>query len=339
MQFKRIQIDVDRFKVKDPDTSRFIILACIAVFLFMGLSAIVAFFLTLRGAEKTMVPDLRGMELTTALIEMQEKELYPRVQLRFSNSVGDSGTILEQNPRAGTIVKAGRRVNIVVSKGSVMDKVENFVGQQLDEVKIHLQTLFANTDSPLISIQDPPVYVYDTKEPGTILEQKPTSGTQVSKPVKLVLVVSRGPEKARVRVPNLMGLGLKPALRAIEDAGVAVTFTSRKREGSETPFSISSQLPASGASIPASTKIALVITEPEKKDGWVFGILKQKLPEYPYPLKLKVESISPSGEKEVLIEQENSGGDFSLPYYLAAGSSLELSILGQVKYRINVDAQ
>jgi eukaryotic-like serine/threonine-protein kinase len=337
MHFKRIQIDVDRFKVKDPDTSRFIILSCVAVIVFMGLSAAVAFFLALRGTEQTMVPDMRGMELTNALIEMQDKQLYPRVQLRYSNSVGDSGTILEQDPRPGSIVKAGRRVKITVSKGSVVDKVENFVGQQLDEVKIHLQTLFTNTDSPLVSIQDPPTYVFDAKEPGTILDQKPISGTPIAKPVKLVLVVSRGPEKAKQSVPALMGLGLKPALRAIEGSGVAATFTSRKREGSEAPLSICSQLPAAGASIPATTKVALVISEPEKKDGWVFGILKQRLPEYPYALKLKVESVSKDGERETLLEQNNPGGDFSLPYYLPSGSSLELSILGQVKYRLNVD--
>lgn len=339
MQFKGIQIDVDRFKPRDPETSRFIILACLAVVLFMGLSAMVAFFLALRGAEKTMVPDLRGMELTAALIDMQEKELYPRVQLRYSSSAEDAGRILEQNPGPGAIVKAGRRINIVVSRGAIIDKVENFVGQDESEVRLHLQTLFTNTDVPLISIQEPPIYVFDAKEPGKVLQQKPLPGTPLSKPVKLVLVVSRGPEKAKVAVPALTGLALKPALRAIEASGAAVSFTSRKREGSEAPLSVSAQLPSAGAMVPSSTKVALVVTEPEPRKGWVFGILKQTLPEYPYPLKLSVEAFPPDGDKEVLFEQNHSGGDFSLPYFLPEDSSIVLSILGQEKYRMDVSGQ
>jgi beta-lactam-binding protein with PASTA domain len=345
MQFKRInfnvnrlKIDVNRFKPTDPDTSRFIIVACVVVVLFMGLSALVAFFVALRGAEKTMVPDLRGMELSTALVAMQEKELYPRIQLRNSDSVDDSGTILEQNPGPGAIVKAGRRINIVVSRGLVVKKVDNYVGQRLEEVKIHLQTLFTNTANPLLSIQDPPVAVFNPKEPGTILEQQPLPGTAITKPVKLVLVVSRGPEKKTVTVPSLMGLGLKPALEAIDKAGVTATFSSRKREGTEAPLSISSQLPAAGSSVPASTLVSLVITEPDKKDGYSFGIFKQSLPDYPYALRLTVVAELPSGSIETLFDQNHPGGAFSLPYYLPTGSQVVLKILGQEKFRQSVEA-
>ncbi len=336
MHFKRINIDLDRFKPSDPDTSRFFIVSSIALILFMALCAALAFFLALRGAEKTMVPDLRGMELASALIEMQEKELYPRLQLRYSNSVEDKGLILEQNPGPGAIVKAGRRINLVVSRGAVVDKVGNYIGQSENQVRLQLQTLFSNSARPLISIQEPPVYVFNAKPQGTVLEQKPLPDSALSNPVQLVLVISRGPEKARINVPSLVGLGLEAALREIEATGSIASFTSRKREGGEAALSVSAQLPSPGTSVPSTTRISLVVTEPEKKADYVFGIFKQSLPEYPYPLKLTVQAVLPNGDRKQLFEQNHPGGDFSLPYELPSGSQLILSILGQEKSRLEV---
>ncbi|MCL2127323.1 MAG: PASTA domain-containing protein, partial [Treponema sp.] len=80
----------------------------------VGITAISIFFIALKGGEQTLVPEVRGKELTEALLELQVKELYPRLQLRYSQSSRDRGLVLEQDPQAGTIVKAGRRVRLVV---------------------------------------------------------------------------------------------------------------------------------------------------------------------------------------------------------------------------------
>ena len=88
------------------------------------------FFLSVKGKEEVMVPNVVGKELSAALLEMQVKELYPKLQLKYSNFVDDKGTVLEQSPPAGSIVKAGRRINLVVSRGAVIDTVKDYVGQK-----------------------------------------------------------------------------------------------------------------------------------------------------------------------------------------------------------------
>lgn len=55
---------------------------------------------------------------------MQVKELYPKIQLRYSDVPGDKGMILEQNPVAGTIVKASRRIDLVVSRETARVQVQ-----------------------------------------------------------------------------------------------------------------------------------------------------------------------------------------------------------------------
>lgn len=67
---------------------------------------------------------------------MQVKELYPKIQLRYSDVPGDKGMILEQNPVAGTIVKASRRIDLVVSRGPSYEqtRVPNLVGMTVQEI-------------------------------------------------------------------------------------------------------------------------------------------------------------------------------------------------------------
>jgi eukaryotic-like serine/threonine-protein kinase len=331
-------LDLKRFASPDPQTSRTVIMGAAVAVLFMGIAALTAFFLSLRGQEQTMVPDLRGAELANALISMQEKELYPRIQLRFSDDPKDSGTVLEQNPGPGAIVKAGRRINLVISRGAQIDKVENFIGQDLGGVKLHLQTLFNSSARPLLAIKEPPIYVFDPKPAGTVLAQKPVPDTPLSQPAMLELVVSRGPEAAKLLVPALMGMRADEALKALGDAKASFTFTSRKAEGKEAPFSVVSQLPAAGASVPPSTRVAIVVTEADKSADLVFGLMKQSLPEYPYPLALNVTAILSTGDKKALFDGPHSGGEFSIPYLLPPQSQLVLSILGQEKFRMEVKA-
>jgi beta-lactam-binding protein with PASTA domain len=100
-------------------------LLCLGLILFVSAVAVIVFFAALRGAEQTMVPDVREKPLIEALLELQQKELYPRIELRYSNLVPERGVVLEQDPRAGTIVKAGRRIRLVVSLGPDIDAADN----------------------------------------------------------------------------------------------------------------------------------------------------------------------------------------------------------------------
>ncbi len=149
-----IHFDLESIETYIGEHLRLFVTAAAALIAFVVLIAVTVFFIALRGAEQTMVPDVVGKELTAALLELQVKELYPRIQLRYSQSIADKGNILEQDPRPGAIVKAGRRIRLVVSRGVVVDKVENYLGQNLDDVKIHLQTLFSTSARPLLSLKE-----------------------------------------------------------------------------------------------------------------------------------------------------------------------------------------
>ena len=332
-----IKLPLDLSKIEKLDKEHYSLVAwgLGAIIVLMVVAGFAAFFLSLRGAEETMVPDVKGMELASALVKLQDKELYPRLSLRFTDDPADKGRIVEQKPVPGTIVKAGRRINLTVSRGPVVDKVENYVGQDINEVKIHLQTLFASATA-LVIVKEPPQYVFDKAPAGTILAQKPPAETRIDGPLALDLVVSLGPEKAQVSVPDLTGLSFADALLQIEKYNVAVTFTMRKADGREKPGSVASQTPTPGSLMPSSGRIAATVTAPQAQTGMVAGIFDRDLPEYPYPLKVTLEALLPTGERQLVVRVNHPGGKFSAPYVLPEASILILSVLDREVARVEV---
>jgi len=314
---------------------RMFIFSVAGLVVFVGIIAVSVFFIAVRGAEQTMVPDLNGKELTEALLELQVKELYPRLQLRYSQTSADKGLIIEQEPRPGTIVKAGRRIRIVVSQGVIINKIDNFIGRGLNDVKIDLQTIYASSGGvPLLSIKEPVMYEFSSENPGTILAQKPEPGTDISGQMMLEFVVSRGRENDTVTVPQLTGLNISKALELISDSGINFYFTERDRRDNEKGETVVSQTPPAQTTIPISTVVQLTVTSPEKlENNEISGIYHYTIPANPYPIEVRLEALLPSSERIRLIKANYSGGDFTVPYKLPAGTILVLSMFNREIHR------
>ena len=166
-----VNLDKTEIALRANRTLIFTIVLIMAAIMLLGTAA--AFFISVKSPERVMVPDVTGTELTEALQEMQVKQLYPKIQMRYSNSPEEKGTVLEQSPAGGTIVKAGRRIQLTVSQGAVIDRVENYVGMKIDDVRMQLQTLFAASTTPIIKLSDAPIYKTNAAEAVTVLEQNP----------------------------------------------------------------------------------------------------------------------------------------------------------------------
>jgi beta-lactam-binding protein with PASTA domain len=329
---------------------RLFISLAIGLVCFVGIVATVVFFIALRGAEETMVPDVRDKELTAALLELQVKELYPRIQLRYSQLNQEKGLILEQDPKPGTIVKAGRRIRLVVSQGAVINSVENYRGRNIDDVRMDLRTLFAASVSssrtqagetlPLLSLKEPFMHEYSSEPVGTILEQYPEPGTPISGPISLEFVVSLGPENIMITVPELVGLPLAGVIDQIQREGINFTFDLRTIRENETPGIAVYQEPEGLASMDKKQAVYILVTAPEDGvlDGDVFALFKYTLPENPYPSPVRLEALLPGGERRLLAAVDFPGGEFTLPYNLPPGSILILSMLNREFHRETVQA-
>jgi beta-lactam-binding protein with PASTA domain len=315
----------------DPDKKQFRIL----VLLFLGimglmvLAGMTAFLLSIRGAEKTVVPDLEGKSLESALLDLQEKQLNSRIQLHYSSSPGDKGTILGQEPSPGALVRASSNVVLKVSRGAIIDRVEDYIGWKLSDLEIHLQTLFT-THGPLLRIKRPVMKVFDESEPGTILEQKPEPGTEISGLTDLELVVSRGPKEETFTVAEYQGMDYRTALDRLIALNQPFVFSSRPSEGDENSGVVVAQDPSPGSAISPSEPVELVMTEVEDiPEGHIFGILDRTLPDYPIAVDLTLEALTLDGDREEVMSMKHPGGRIGIPYVEEENTMLVVSIFGR----------
>jgi beta-lactam-binding protein with PASTA domain len=306
----------------------------IAVFVIMFFTFSVTFFLTLRGEEKVMVPDLQGVELVEALIDLQIKELYPRVQVRYSSDPATKGTIIKQDPPAGSIVKAGKRITITYSKGAVVDKVGDYVGKDLDEVKQDLLILFT-TSRPNLIIKEPVIYEYDSTPSGTIIAQKPNPGTSIPGLTEIELIVSRGEPGESMVVGDYINMAYGDVIKRLTRANIPFLFSVDKE--SEGNGIIIDQNPSSGDSIETGTVLNFTMAPPDEiGEGLVFGLFEFSVPEYPILVDMKFESLSPSRERKIIFETKHRGGKISIPYKVPVDTELILSILDKevINYKV-----
>ncbi len=322
-----IQPDAD----DGPITARGVFFLCLTAIMVMMAIAVFVFFLRVRGQEEVLVPDVTGLPLEEGLLEMQVRELYPKIQLRYSNVPGDKGVILEQNPVAGTIVKATRRINLVVSRGAVLNQVGDYTGMTLDELEIELQTLF--TSSRLLVTVGDILYKADDSKSGTILAQNPPPGTEITQLVELNLVVSRGPNYEQAPVPDLVGMTVAEILAQMSRSKIVFNFTARPATPEEAAGgkagTIVSQAPSED-SIPNYSPLAAEFAFPsEPVDGNSYGIFSVELPAYPYALNMVVQAQTPDGQENTLTSFSHPGGQLTVPYALPKGSQIVLLVEGR----------
>ncbi len=314
----------------------------LTVFLFVGilglmvLVGLLTFSLAVRGQEQTLVPNVTGKDLVTALVEMQEKELYPRVQVQFSSET-EKNIIMDQKPAAGTLVKAGKRITLRVSKGPVLQEVEDYVGRNLDEVRSYLQTLYAS-HSPNLVIADPLYRVEKGAAPGTILAQSPKPGTQISGLTRLEFVVARGEGELASAVGEYVGLSFSEAISELTKSDLPFFFTVQKAKKGQLPGVVVSQQPEVGARISLGGTVQLVMTPPENPGkGKIFGLFRYLLPDYPILVDIRLDVIADTGRLTIL-SARHAGGPLAVPYIVPEGSDLALTVLDKEETTVQATA-
>jgi len=295
----------------------------------MFLVAFIVFKANLKGEEQVMVPNVVGKELGQALLEMQEKELYQKIQFRYSDDPNEPfGTILSQSPEAGAIVKAGRRINIVVSRGAILNHVENYVGETYDNVRLKIQSMFAGSSSPLI-ILDEPSYKADSAPLGTVIAQNLPEGTPISTPVNLKLIVSKGADYETVKVPNFVGLSIEKVYKQMASSRLLLDFVSHKAEGTERAGTITKQQEFDTKVVRIYTHMTVDLALPTNADVKnVVGIFSKKITKYPFATEMKLESKI-DGKKKILATFNHLGGNVSIPYEVEHGTELNLLVGGK----------
>ena len=145
--------------------------------------------------DKLAAPSFVGESKESAQQRAENADL----ELTFSSKPCDNqskGKICSQDPKAGVEVNKGDTISLVVSTGAPKVAVPSVTGLSLDEAKEKLESDRYQFDVQTETRESP-------EDPGTVLEQDPSTGDEVEKGSTITLTIAKATEKSTV--PDVLG--------------------------------------------------------------------------------------------------------------------------------------
>ncbi|WP_261132754.1 Stk1 family PASTA domain-containing Ser/Thr kinase [Bacillus sp. Marseille-Q3570] len=225
------------------------------IFLLLGIAGVAAVTLwpEIFQTKEVPVPDVINMPYTEAYEKIKDAGLNPEKEEQPSAEV-EEGNVIRQTPSPGSAVKENQTVKLYVSTGPKKFEVENYVGQEEDDVKrTNVEDYFKRVDYPSRSSEDVPA--------GQIIEQFPEAGEMVVPGQEvLILYVSSGPPP--FELADLTGKSLEEAKTYADENGITLKEAD-EREYSEdiNEGNIIRTDPNAGESVRAGDEITVTVSK------------------------------------------------------------------------------
>ena len=231
----RQQQEAERRKREQEESRNRIAIIAIIICTLVAVIAIVVFLLIWLGNGDTepvmvQVPKLVGEDYNRL-------DDYPDIKIKLLEEIYDekepAGTILAQDPAAGTQVEPGRMVFVTVSLGKEPKEGEmsDLTGYTQDSAVSYLNRL----DMGLIITLEPEYN--DEVEEGLVIRTDPAEGAVLSEGQEVILYVSLGEEIKTGNMPNVIDISEEMARRTLENQNLKLkiekeeVFSSEIEEG------------------------------------------------------------------------------------------------------------
>jgi serine/threonine-protein kinase len=203
--------------------------------------------------DKIKVPDLIGKNITEVEKIIFENELtIGKLNEQFNEKI-PQGVVINQIPKAGAEVKAGRAVHLSISKGKEMVRVPYIVGQNIRTARISLKN--AGLEVGDVKFEFSNLFGADT-----VASQLVSSGRNVPYGTPVDIVVSKGSEN-QVKVPNIIGKNFDDAKAILEESGLLIGNVASKFHETYLPNTVISQIPAPGELAVKGNAVDIVISQ------------------------------------------------------------------------------
>ncbi len=213
-------------------------------------AAITAWFFVLGPGATATVPSVQGRTQTEAVAAVRTASLDPRVSEAFDEKV-PQGVVVSVQPAAGTEVRRGTDVALVVSKGPERYEVPPVVGMTVAEASARIEAVSLKVGKLTEAFSE------DVPE-GQVVSAKPGPGAALKKGTAVAMSVSKG--RKPVKVPDFTGKSAETASRELSDLGLKVD--ARQQENSDTvpKGRVISQSPRDGTLFRGDT-VTLVVSK------------------------------------------------------------------------------
>ncbi|MEV0898073.1 Stk1 family PASTA domain-containing Ser/Thr kinase [Actinoplanes sp. NPDC049802] len=192
------------------------------------------------GLEVHPVPELEGQELTYAKAELEALKLKAKQGKAVYSDTAPEGVVISTDPKAGTELKPGDTVTLILSKGKAPITVPNLVGENINNARTILAQKGLQAAEETVESDEPA---------DTVIGQSPKAGTGAEKNTKVTLQVSRGP--AQITMPDVTNQPCQQAQATLQNMGFQVQINI------DPNATVRQQNPPGGTPVPPQSVVQL----------------------------------------------------------------------------------
>lgn len=206
-------------------------------------------------SKKIKVPDLKGHTLAEAITMLSEAGIKSyKFDYKNSDEVKKEN-VISVEPEAGTEIDKDKEVIITVSNGTEEVTVPDVSGVSEETAVSTLEGM-----KLVVTVKPKPD---NNIEKGKVVETLPKIGTAVKEGDRITVVVSSGPEKEKVKVPDVKGMTEAEALRQLKDLNFNVG-TSYEHSDSVEKGNVISQSIQGNTEVEEGTQISISVSKGPK---------------------------------------------------------------------------
>jgi eukaryotic-like serine/threonine-protein kinase len=202
--------------------------------------------LTVPNVVGLTLPQAHGM-LDTATLVAVEAETRPDPAL-------PAGTVVHQNPPAGSVVKEGRHIYLTISGGEIQVIVPLLRGRSLREARFTLERHG-------LQLGDINFTPSDQFPENTIIDQSIGAEAHVTKGTHVAITVSRGRAADQSTIPLLIGKTVAEAERLLTAAGLRVGNVTYQPSFDLIPNTVVDQYPRAGEPAKSGDAVDLFVVK------------------------------------------------------------------------------
>ena len=210
---------------------------------------------TRHGKERT-VPSVMGMDLEEAKTTLRKSRLKLVVLAEKSDAGKRAGMILIQSPEAGKVVKQGRGVKVIISKGGEKLEIPDLAGVSLRQAELTLS-------GKKLEIGDISWILSDSLPENVVVSSTPSAGSIVPEGISVNLLVSQGRLYDVVMMPKLVGKNLQQAQNIADSLKLEVDKVRFVHRDDLLPGIVVHQTPQSGTKLDTGADIVLEVSSTE----------------------------------------------------------------------------
>ncbi len=280
----------------------FLILFVLFVTAIVGL---VVFILLGAGARTVVVPDVVGKDLFYALVNLQEKNLFAYVDGKFTAGY-PKGTVVEQYPGPGSVVRENRVVRIIVSLGEETMTVPDVVGMTETEARAVLRAKGIRIGR-VVRISS------DSIPSGKVMGVNPPVGTKIEKGFPVELLVSSGVAGMEVSVDDYKGKAVQAVYETLSFAGLRPVLSEKITTNQTQDGVVVDQSATPGSTLMRGEEIILTVAvyspDPEESETHYYAfnyIVPGVMRTGQYPFATTSGEESETNEERALEEMQTS---------------------------------